>query len=70
MPLCIVDVREKLELLYIRKCSGIAGTISINNNNDRINKWALWTFGLGKTSYELYMVVDITQPAGQVIINN
>jgi hypothetical protein len=52
----------------LMNCAGITGIIALNNNCDRINKWAVWTFEPGHTTYEQYMLIDLTQPSDEARI--
>ena len=57
-------------ILFSSRClssaQGVTGTITLNSNSDRINKWGIWSYGDGQTAYEQYMLVDVTKPADQV----
>jgi len=46
--------------------AGVTGTISLSAWGDRINKWALWSYGPGQTSYDQFILVDVTKPSNEV----
>jgi hypothetical protein len=45
---------------------GATGSVLINDNGDRMNKYTVWSYGPGLTAYYSYMNIDFAKPANQV----
>jgi hypothetical protein len=41
--------------------SGVTGTTVLNKFSDRVNKYAVWSYGPGDQAYYKYMTIDVTQ---------
>jgi hypothetical protein len=53
-------------VLLLCVISGVDGTAALNFNADRINRWGLWSFSPGYTSYYQAMLVDLTKSDSEV----
>jgi hypothetical protein len=63
----MIEVRHEPNFCVIAFClSGIDGPAALNNHADRINKWGLWAFSPGYTSYYQAMVIDISKAGNEV----
>jgi len=50
----------------VRASAGASGNVLINKNAYRLNSYNVWNYGDGRDSYYRSLLVDLTQPHGQV----
>jgi len=55
-------VKLHVDLLH----TGVSGNVLINSDADRVNSYNVWNYAEGHDSYYRSMLVDLTQPPGQV----
>ena len=46
--------------------TGVSGNIRINENADRLYGYDIWDYAQGQDSYQKSILVDLSQPPGQV----
>jgi len=47
--------------------AGVSGNVLINKKADRLGSYNVWDYADGQDSYQISMLVDLTQPPGKVL---
>ena len=55
-----------LEVYERGTLAGAGGNVLINEKTDRLNSYNVWNYAEGQDSYQISMMIDLTQPPDKV----